>query len=345
MPVRPSREWRDAQAITRKFSRAFELGFAIVADRLQREVTLTAIADAVRRGDPAPVLNAIPEDLWSTPRSLAQQRIQKQTQKEELARILQELGIDPDSVLGLSEKLQLALAEVAVQQGMKTSASLQPGFGFDVTNPYTTRWIRSHSAELVALISEQARESIRRVISLAYISGESPIQTAQQLKTMVGLLPRETMWVRNHQERLIAQNLPRDAVRRSTEAYVKRVLRERGERIARTEVIRANETGRLHAWKVARDEGLIDVGAMKRWQSGVVDPTCKICRDLHGQIVPLDEPFYSNVLKRAVLAPPAHPHCRCSTSLKQVEELEPAGISEARPVSRFPETTTFGPVF
>lgn len=343
MPVRPSREWRDAQAVTRRFSQAFEFGFAIVSDRLQREVTLTVIADAVRRGDPAPVLNAIPEDLWFTPRSLAQQRIQKQTQEEKLEQILEELGIDPKSVLGLSEKLQLALAEVAVQQGEKTSGSIRPGFGFDVMNPYTTRWIQSHSAALVALIAEQTRESIRRVITEAYLLGESPIQTAQQLKTMVGLLPRETMWVRNHQERLIAQGLPKEAVRRSTEGFVKRLLRERGERIARTETIRANEIGRLHAWRVARDEGLIDAGAQKRWQSGVVEPTCKICRDLHGQVVPLDEPFQSSVLGIAIPAPPAHPHCRCSTSLKQVGEIEPAGISEARPVSRFPETTTFGP--
>ena len=343
MPVTPSREWRDAQAATRKFSRAFASGFAIVAAKLQSEVTLAVIADAVKRGDSAPVLNALPEDLWFTPRSLAQQRIEKQVPSEQLARILQMLGIDPTAALGLSETFQIALAEVALDQGFKTAGGL--GIDFDISNPYTERWLKAHSGELVALISEQTRESIRRVISEAYLRGESPIKTAQQLKTMVGLLPRETTWVRNHQDRLIAQGLSSDQVRRSTDGFVKRVLRERGERIARTEVIRANETGRLHAWKVARDDGLIDAGASKRWQSGVVEPTCKICRDLHGQVVPIDEPFQSNVLRKAVPAPPAHPHCRCSTSLKQVGEEEPAGFGEGRPVAAFGDVESFGPAF
>jgi hypothetical protein len=38
-------------------------------------------------------------------------------------------------------------------------------------------------------------------------------------------------------------------------------------------------------------------------------------------------------------------NCRCSVSLKQVGEEEPAGFSEGRPVANFPETTTFGPAF
>lgn len=345
MPVRPSTEWRDAQRVTSKFTQAFELGFAIVSERIQSEVTLGAIAEAVRDGDAGRVLNAIPEDVWFTPRSLAEQRVRKQIDDELLERVLRELGIDPTAPLGLSEKLQVALAEVAVEQGKKTAGGIRRGFSFDVSNPYTTRWIKAHAGQLVALISEQTRESIRRVIQTAHLLGDSPIKTAQQLKTMVGLLPRETTWVRNHQNRLIAQGLAPTAVRRSTEGFVKRVLRERGERIARTEVIRANEAGRLHAWRVARDDGLIDAGAHKRWQSGVVEPTCRICRDLHGQVVPLDSSFQSNVLGKAVPAPPAHPHCRCSTSLKQVGELEPAGFSEGRPVAEFPDTESFGPSF
>lgn len=71
--------------------------------------------------------------------------------------------------------------------------------------------------------------------------------------------------------------------------------------IARTEVLRASNAGRLEAYKKSR------VVSGKEWLTAEDDRTCPICSSLDGERRKLDDSF-----SIGVMAPPAHPNCRCT---------------------------------
>lgn len=80
--------------------------------------------------------------------------------------------------------------------------------------------------------------------------------------------------------------------------------RKRAELIASTEVTRAFNQGYVESLREAGIE-------RKQWWTRQDERVCPICRPLHGTIKALDEMFEtSNGL--LVLAPPAHPRCRCT---------------------------------
>jgi HK97 family phage portal protein len=77
----------------------------------------------------------------------------------------------------------------------------------------------------------------------------------------------------------------------------------RAERIARTEVMRAENRGTLEAW---RQQGV----KSKQWMTFEDDRTCEICRDLDGTAIPADGDFFQSDFAGGS-SPPAHPNCRC----------------------------------
>jgi len=75
--------------------------------------------------------------------------------------------------------------------------------------------------------------------------------------------------------------------------------------VARTEINRATNRGRLDTWKT--------VGITKKqWLSTIDDRTSAICEELDGQIVSVEKNFSGRVEKEIFIgeAPPAHPNCR-----------------------------------
>lgn len=71
--------------------------------------------------------------------------------------------------------------------------------------------------------------------------------------------------------------------------------------IARTEVMRASNYGRIKTWERS------GVVKYKEWLTAFDDRTCAICSALDGERVPLDKNF-----SIGVYMPPAHPNCRCT---------------------------------
>ena len=84
-----------------------------------------------------------------------------------------------------------------------------------------------------------------------------------------------------------------------------KVTEGRAMRIARTETNRFRNAGRLQGYK---DSGL---KGYKRWKAVTPRgcPNCsKICDDLNGKVVPLDQPFTHDLGQW--MYPPSHPNCR-----------------------------------
>jgi len=86
------------------------------------------------------------------------------------------------------------------------------------------------------------------------------------------------------------------------------------EMISRTEVTRASNFGKLHAYQKAGEKG------KKVWITHFDERTCEICKRLDGQEVDLNANFSEKTSGWEGLAPPAHVRCRCGWSFKPSEE-------------------------
>lgn len=80
----------------------------------------------------------------------------------------------------------------------------------------------------------------------------------------------------------------------------------RAEMIARTETTRAENQGKLQAFKSSNEDFL------KKWVATKDDRTSEICMRLNGQTVGLNENFKDDETGWEGPAPPAHVNCRSS---------------------------------
>ena len=131
-------------------------------------------------------------------------------------------------------------------------------------------------------------------------------------------------------QRAMAQSRPLTAKQIDTQvaAYQRKYLRHRSETIARTESMRATSAGVLDAWRQAIAEGKVDGARVrKRWITAADERTCVICSPIPrmnpARGVPLEARFASP--RGPIAAPPAHPNCRCSPSVRL---LEPSQLQE-----------------
>lgn len=211
---------------------------------------------------------------------------------------------------------------------------------FDRTSAEAVTWARDHSAQLVTSVTLETREGIRRIIERAFTEGIAPREAAKLVKQIIGLRPDQVDAVLNVRQKIIdaaarAANTGRpvkvkipgmpngisvppaglsaERVSATLKRYADRQIRQRALLIARTETIAAANAGQQLQWAQAVKDGLLRGNEKQRWIVAFDERLCPICRALHGQQVPLGQPFMS--IKGPVLSPPAHPNCRCSIVL------------------------------
>lgn len=188
---------------------------------------------------------------------------------------------------------------------------------FDLRNPYSEDFVRRRAAELVAGVSDKARQQIRDQIEEGFVEGVPVRTTARSIRNSIGLDERLGRAVRTRTEALSASGLSDEVVERLVSRYADGLLKYRAENIARTETIAAANQGVLDSWRQAEREDLIPKGMQKRWIAALGSKrTCPICDELgRSDPVPLNDEFYSTVLSQSFARPPSHPSCRCTIGL------------------------------
>lgn len=187
-------------------------------------------------------------------------------------------------------------------------------------NPWSQVWADTKAARLVAQVSEEQRAMLRQLISERLGQSVRPKEILEEIERIVGLLDREWKAVENRENLLYEKGMEATAIKRATERYAKQLKRKRAKRIARTETIDAYSQGLEDSWQMAKEAGYIEQ-PLKEWVELTDSPrTCKICRGLAGQRVPVGKPFVSDVIGE-VERPPAHPHCRCTMYLVDDEDI------------------------
>lgn len=180
---------------------------------------------------------------------------------------------------------------------------------FQLRNPRVSAWIADRSAKLVTSVRRDVKESIRAVISSMYTQGIHPNDAVPLIRAALGenaLFPRWAQAVTNYALRLESEELPMRQIRQLVNAYYDRLADARAAMIARTEIIAAQNEGRIEAWTQMVESGMLRPDqVMKTWDASH-EGVCPLCDELDGTSVELEELFDGEFDR-----PPAHPNCRC----------------------------------
>lgn len=183
-------------------------------------------------------------------------------------------------------------------------------------NQYSGKYIAMKLDEVKSNLSSQQKELIRQIIFNGVQDGTRVDDILEEIKMAIGLTQRDAEAVDKRLESLLASGVPKTAAVAFASDYASKLLKNRASTISRTEVIQAYNQALQDTWQQAKDEGIAPQNVMKEWAEITLSKkTCKICRGLGRQVVPLSDNFYSDVLGTAVDKPPSHPNCRCTMLL------------------------------
>ncbi|BAQ44397.1 hypothetical protein [Methylobacterium aquaticum] len=231
---------------------------------------------------------------------------------------------------------------------------------FDIRSPAAEAWLRDHSSTLVREIIDDQRAAIRARLVAGMEAGRNPRDvaldlvgrvdraTGRRVGGIIGLTAYQEAIVRNYAaelaradaaaldrqlrdprydgalKRAIAEGKPlaADQITRMVAAYESRMLRHRGETIAKTETTPALYEARIQALEQASASGRIDIGEVrKRWRDSGGPNVRHTHRLLNGQTVPARASFVSS--SGAILRYPADPrapaaervNCECDIEI------------------------------
>lgn len=195
-------------------------------------------------------------------------------------------------------------------------------------------------------VTEETRQAVVDMVRRAFDRGIPPRQAADQIRDLIGLTSQQGVAVMNYRDRLergvltgltpkqrhatfrydpemttidqqerLVNAVDRRGVEDLSRRYADRLLDDRAESIARTEIVDSVFQGQKEVWEQAIDEGLLERRqAQKQW---VIDPgtACpEICEPMDGQTVGIDQQF-TNGAGEKVDGPTAHPKCNCDVVL------------------------------
>ncbi len=289
----PEEELRDSWEVAREDQERYARNFALAAGAL----AAPAVLRRIRRKDPTDVdgiLRSIPFLGSGLPEAKEVWAPMERRFREQMAATIGSAGAQEWARLGIDGP-------------------------FSAQNTFSQRFIQNRAAMITNTISDSSRLALQESLQSAVNQGLHPRALAKLVEQNVGLTGREARAVDNFLTARLAEGKPMTAARASSERYAARLRRQRGLRIARTELNTAQNRGRLDSWRVAQEAGLVKPDAQKTWIAAAGSPrTCEICLDLHGQTVPLTEPWESPFVG-AVQHPgeDAHVMCRCGMLLRQ----------------------------
>lgn len=206
------------------------------------------------------------------------------------------------------------------REGTQELRRNQVSIRFDSMNPHAAQYARTESSRLITQVNDSQREAVRNLIESSVASGRTVQETARDIRHVVGLRDDQVRALQNYRERItIRGKLTVDQIERRVRRYADALVRQRGELIARTEVLAAANAGQLESWKEAKRQGLLDNTYGKKWVTTPDELLCDACEAMDEQTVGFNEVF-NNGEGGIAQFPPLHPNCRCSMVLEKLSD-------------------------
>jgi len=191
-------------------------------------------------------------------------------------------------------------------------------------------------SKLVTEVVDDTRVMIAQTIRAGLEAGAGPRRTALDIGGrvvngkrqggLVGLDSRRAGWVQNYRAKLLAEGRPQSQIDRMAQQYSNKLLRQRGETIARTETLKALNAGRQEALDQLIENPNNDVQAqdvVRAWDSTGDARTRETHAAADGQVAAQGVPFtvggYSMMYPgdSSMGAPPGETiNCRCYSDIR-----------------------------
>lgn len=216
---------------------------------------------------------------------------------------------------------------------------------FDGTYRTTIEALQSHRVRLVHGFTVEQTQLTVNAVHQGQLAGANPIETAREFRNSIGLAPKQADAVRNYrrlletQDRAALQRTLRDRrfdptvnnavsngvpltptqITKMVDRYRDRMIKHRSEVIARTESLRALNTGQDVMYKQALDEGALEKDEVEfEWFTARDERVRVSHRVMHGQRRKQGEPFVTG--NGALVLYPCDPdgpaedtiQCRCT---------------------------------
>lgn len=234
-------------------------------------------------------------------------------------RLVKELPWEREWETPLREAWELSAARVMrrawVRPEKRVLKDVTAEVGLSMQEELGLTFLEENGATLVRQLSAQNRRAMVAILDKAIREGWSIPRIVRNIRDLIGLLPKQVAAVTRRQRVLEQAGATEDRIGRDVARYAKRLLKQRAENIARTETVRALNTGQLQAWKQQQGDQQLPQTVKRVWIPAVDERTCPICMEL-GAMPPvgLNEGWASPSVG-FIRTPPAHPSCRCSMGL------------------------------
>jgi hypothetical protein len=216
------------------------------------------------------------------------------------------------------------------------------GFQFNRQSPAVQEQADLHAAQFVREIGGDTRTTLNSVMRDAVARGLGPPETARAMRESIGLTVSQANAVQNYRRLLTAgdpaaaaralhdqrygldvANLTPEQIDARVDAYRRRYVAYRATTIARTETLRASNSGAVSVIQSAVKSGALPRGTVKTWMVAKDERTCARCLSIpkiQPDGVPVDEPFawHAGNQDGQIMLAPLHPDCRCTNSFRVI---------------------------
>lgn len=266
------------------------------------------------------LMQAILEAVAATIDAATVREVRQALAAHDLLGALNAIGWDDVGSVRLSQSLPKLLrgaledAGDAAADALSSKLGSDVGLGFSITRGDVADWIRSSSDNIIRYLSDAQVNGIQQVIQQVMDQGLSVSRATSLLLDgdLIGLTPRDVTAVFNFLESQKEAGMGLAEADKNAVEYTQRLLANRAEAIAQTEMTRAATQGKLSMWRQAIEDGDMRFGATKTWTAQ--PDCCDDCDELDGEEVGIEDTFSSGDD-----GPPAHTRCRCSLEIGRAE--------------------------
>ena len=191
------------------------------------------------------------------------------------------------------EKLGLYLIAVylfGANNGKKKTPGVlgKTDFNLNVQDTATQKFIGKQVDKTIDGIIEESKNAVNEIIKRKRIDKLTPDMELQRIKNIIGLNSRQALAVDNYFLSLLEKGTKINAALRMAKEYGGKLLNDRGNIIAQTELMRALNKGYVDFVNAAIKEGIIkEDDYLKEWWTSRDERVCKYCGPLHGVRVKL----------------------------------------------------------
>jgi len=177
---------------------------------------------------------------------------------------------------------------------------------FDVSDPRALASAEQRAATLVTAVTDDTRAAVRDIIADAFRNQYPSRIAARAIRQVVGLNERQATALANYRLGLLEQEVAPERILTLTDRYGARLLRQRADMIARTEISRASHEGQRELWREGIRNGQINPAEAREVWIANFD-ACDLCAQMNGQISGIDDSFDFD--GEQIDGPPGHPNC------------------------------------